>query len=51
MQVHMRRLVEVTKDLDGFKENHDNIVSNVNLIGEYCYGRIRRKRILSTSHS
>ena len=51
MQVHMRRLVEVTKDIDGFKEKSDNIVPKINKTGEYCYGkRIKGKRILQTGY-
>ena len=45
MQIHMRRLVEVTKDIDGFKEyvayfNHQNI------LGGLCHEKHNRKGIL-----
>ena len=50
MQVHMRRLVEVLKDIDGFKDFCDNIIPKINRIGEYCYGRIKRKRVLQTGY-
>lgn len=52
MQVHMRRLVEVTKDIDGFKELYSNIIPKYNRIGEYCYGQEQRKRkgILQTGY-
>lgn len=44
MQYHMRRLVEMIKDIDGFKEIYDNITLKLKPKGEYCYGK--RKRIL-----
>lgn len=51
MQFHMRRLIEVTKDIDGFKDLYDNIIPKINRIGEYCYGkRIKRKRVLQTGY-
>lgn len=52
MQVHMRRLVEVLKDIDGFKELFDNIIPKLNRIGEYCYGQNhrKRKRVLQTGY-
>lgn len=47
MQYHMRRLVEVTKDIDGFKEKYDNILSSIINKGEFCHGkRIKQERIL-----
>ena len=41
MQVHMRRLVEVTEDIDGFK---DIVVYNFNnnIIGGLCHGTKER---------
>lgn len=51
MQVHMRRLVEVIKDIDGFKENYNNIILNYYNKGEYCYGKRKRKRILQKGYS
>ena len=45
MQVHMRRLVEVTKDIDGFKEVMV-YNSNNNIMGGLFHGR--RERILQT---
>lgn len=42
MQIHMKKLVEVTKDIDGFKENN-NLLLIVNIEGEKSYG-VRRKR-------
>ena len=52
MQVHMRRLVEVIKDIDGFKDNNDNIILNYFKKGEYCCGkRIKRKRVLQAGNS
>ena len=52
MQFQMRRLVEVLKDIDGFKDLYDNIIPKLNRIGEYCYGkpRIERKRVLQTGY-
>lgn len=50
MQFHSRRLVEVTKDIDGFKENCNNIIPNFKLKRRYCYGRIERKRVLQTGY-
>jgi hypothetical protein len=50
MQFHSRRLVEVTKDIDGFKDLYDNIIPKINRIGEYCYGRIKRERVLQTGY-
>lgn len=50
MQVHMRRLVEVIKDIDGFKENYDNTIPIIIRTGEYCHGRFKRKRILQTGN-
>lgn len=50
MQVHSRRLVEVTKDIDGFKEFYDNIIPNFTLKRRYCYGRIEKERILQTGY-
>lgn len=38
MQIHMRRLIKVTKDIDGFKEI-DMCNSNTVFIGEVCNGR------------
>lgn len=50
MQIHMRRLVEVIKDIDGFKElRHDNHTIKFNTGGLCHYGkRIKRERILQT---
>ena len=45
MQVHMRRLVEVTKDIDGFKENMVYNYNN-NIIGGICHGT--EERVLQT---
>ena len=52
MQFHSRRLVEVTKDIDGFKEKIDNIIPKYNRIGEYCHGQKhrKRKRVLQTGY-
>ena len=50
MQVHMRRLVEVIKDIDGFKESYDNTIPIIIRTGEYCHGRFKRKRILQTGN-
>ena len=51
MQYHSRKLVEITKDIDGFKEFCDNIIPKINRIGEYCYGkRIKGKRVLQTGY-
>lgn len=51
MQFHSRRLVEVLKDIDGFKDLYDNIIPKLNRIGAYCYGkRIKGKRILQTGY-
>lgn len=51
MQVHMRRLVEVTKDIDGFKDFCNNIILKITLKRRYCYGkRIKRERILQTGY-
>lgn len=50
MQIHMRRLVEVIKDIDGFKEISDNITLKLKPKGEYCYGkRIKGERILQAN--
>ena len=52
MQFQMRRLVEVLKDIDGFKDLYDNIIPNFTLKRRYCYGkpRIKRKRVLQTGY-
>lgn len=50
MQFHMRRLVEVTKDIDGFKELYNNIIPNFNKKRRCCYGRIKRERVLQTGY-
>ena len=52
MQFHSRRLVEVLKDIDGFKDLYDNIIPNFTLKRRYCYGkpRIKRKRVLQTGY-
>lgn len=42
MQIHMKKLIEVTKDIDGFKENN-NFLSLIYIEGEKSYG-VRRKR-------
>jgi hypothetical protein len=51
MQFHSRRLVEVLKDIDGFKDLYNNIILKITLKRRYCYGkRIKRKRILQTGY-
>lgn len=51
MQFQMRRLVEVLKDIDGFKENCNNIILKITLKRRYCYGkRIKGERILQTGY-
>ena len=50
MQFQMRRLVEVLKDIDGFKDLYDNIIPNFTLKRRYCYGRIKGKRVLQTGY-
>lgn len=35
MQIHMKKLVEVIKDIDGFKEIHNNICLSNYIKGEY----------------
>lgn len=51
MQFHSRRLVEVLKDIDGFKEKYDNILSSIINKGEFCHGkRIKGKRVLQTDY-
>lgn len=51
MQIHMKKLVEVTKDLDGFKENN-NFLSLICIEGEKCYGvRNRSKGVLQAVYS
>lgn len=52
MQTHMPRLVEVTEDIDGFKEPYNNIIPTFYRKGEYCYGQEQRKRkgILQTGY-
>lgn len=50
MQFQMRRLVEVLKDIDGFKDLYNNIILKITLKRRYCYGRIKRKRILQTGY-
>lgn len=41
MQIHMRRLVEVTKDIDGFKvKKHNNFT--INIKGGLCNGSGKR---------
>jgi hypothetical protein len=42
MQIHMKKLVEVTKDIDGFKENNGTL-SIICIKGEESYG-VRRNR-------
>lgn len=42
MQIHMKKLVEVTKDIDGFKENNGTL-SIIYIKGEESYG-VRRSR-------
>ena len=41
MQIHMKKLVEVTKDIDGFKENNSTL--SINIKGDGNYG-VRRSR-------
>ena len=51
MQFHSRRLVEVLKDIDGFKENCNNIILKITLKRRYCYGkRIKGERVLQTGY-
>ena len=50
MQFQMRRLVEVLKDIDGFKDLYDNIIPNFTLKRRYSYGRIKGKRVLQTGY-
>ena len=51
MQIHMKKLVEVTKDIDGFKENN-NLLLIVNIEGEKSYGvRNRSKGVLQAIYS
>lgn len=45
MQIHMRRLVEVTKDIDGFKENMAYF-NHQNILGGLCHEKHHRKGIL-----
>lgn len=45
MQVHMRRLVEVIKDIDGFKEWM--VYNSSKKLGGLCHGkRIKGERVL-----
>lgn len=50
MQFHSRRLVEVLKDIDGFKDLYDNIIPSFTLKRRYCYGRIEKERVLQTGY-
>lgn len=50
MQYHFKKLVEIINGIDGFKEFCDNIIPKIKRIGEYCYGRIKRKRVLQTGY-
>lgn len=44
MQTHMKKLVEIVKDIDGFKENMAYFPNNILILGGLChYGRIKRK--------
>lgn len=50
MQIHMRKLIEVTKDIDGFKEilRFSNVC--ILRIGECSDGRIKRKGLLQATY-
>lgn len=52
MQFHMRRLVEVTKDIDGFKVCKCDFGTNVFIDAEglRCGARIKGKRVLQTDN-
>ena len=51
MQIHMKKLVEVTKDIDGFKENNSTL-SIICIKGEESYGvRNRSKGVLQAIYS
>ena len=51
MQIHMRRLVEVTKDIDGFKEYMAYYSGKNNTGGLRHHERIRKKGILQTGYN
>ena len=50
MQIHIRRLVEVTKDIDGFKENVAYF-NHQNILGGLCHEKHNRKGILQRENS
>lgn len=50
MQIHMKRLVEVTEDIDGFKENVAYL-NYQNILGGLCHEKHNRKGILQRQNS
>lgn len=53
MQVHMKKLVEIVKEIDGFKDFMAYCNRNILIIGGLChYGkRIKGKRVLQAGNS
>lgn len=44
MQTHMKKIVEIVKDIDGFKEELAYFPNNIIKLGGLChYGRNKRK--------
>lgn len=53
MQIHMKKLVEVTKDIDGFKELQHFPNTYISRIGECDNGRdgrVQRKGVLQATY-
>lgn len=53
MQIHMKKLVEVTKDIDGFKELQRFPNTYISRIGECDNGRdgrVQRKGVLQATY-
>lgn len=51
MQIHMKKLVEVTKDIDGFKDLQHFPNTYISRIGECHNGRVQRKGVLQATYN